>query len=209
MLAARGPSQSPTLLVDHTSSHGAEVTQIRGILLVKSVENLRAAGLFERYAAQLTPSLREQVEFAIASSWIPIEVAEEHYAACDRLGLTEQEIDRLGTLMAGSIGGTLMSALIKTTRGAGLDGMWTALKQCDRLWDRRYIGGGVTVIQTGPKDLILENHGISLAKSRHWRSGLRSYWLALGKLMTNVVYITPVRARQPHPHRVALAGSWV
>jgi hypothetical protein len=209
MHAARGLSETPTLVVDYLSSHGPEVSQIRGILLVKSLENLRAAGLFERYAAQLSPSSREQMESTIASSWIPIDVADEHYAACDRLNLTDAEIERLGQLMAGSLSSTLMSALLKTTRHAGLEGMWTAMKQTDRLWDRMYMGGGVTVIKTGPKDLILENHGISLAKSRHWRNGFRAYWLALGKLVTNVVYITPVRPRQPHPHRVAIAGSWV
>jgi hypothetical protein len=87
--------------------------------------------------------------------------------------------------------------------------LWTILKQNDRLWDRMYQGGGVTVIKAGPKDLILENHGISLAESRHFRAAYRAYWVALGRLSAKSVYVKLIAPREPHPHRIAFAGSWV
>ena len=208
MLQAR-PSGPSTVVVDHQSSHGPEVTHIRGIVLVKSLENLRKAELFERYAAELDSSVRAQIEGAMASSWIPVGLAEEHYAACDRLALNEATIERLGALMAESMDNTVMSTLLKTTRQAGVESMWSALKQCDRLWDRLYQGGRTTLLQLGPKDLILEHHGIPLAKSRHFRAGLRAYWVALGQMMTKVVYVKLVRPRMAHPHSIALSGSWV
>lgn len=197
------------LLLDHVSRHGPTVTHIRGVVLLKSVENLRKAGLFERYAAALDPAYREQIEAALASSWLPLAVAEAHYAACDGMRLGDAEIDRLGALMAEGMSNALFSMLIKVTRQAGVESMWSALKQNDRIWDRMYQGGQVTIIQTGPKDLITENRGISLAQSRYWRCGLRAYWMALGKLMTNVVYVKSIPPREPHPHSVAFAGSWV
>ncbi|HEX6242418.1 MAG TPA: hypothetical protein VFZ61_16010 [Polyangiales bacterium] len=208
MLSAR-PSGPYTVVVDHQSSHGPEVTHIRGILLVKSLENLRKAELFERYAAELSDTLRNQIEGTMATSWVPVELAEEHYAACDRLALNEPTIERLGALMAESMDSSVMSTLLKTTRQAGVESMWSALKQTDRLWDRLYQGGKTTLLQLGPKDLILEHHGISLAKSRHFRAGLRAYWVALGQMMTKVVYVKLIRPRVPHPHSIALAGSWV
>jgi hypothetical protein len=198
-----------TLLLDHVSSHGRTVSHIRGVVLLKSLENLRRAGLFEHYTAALEPAYREQIESALASSWLPLAVAEAHSAACDRMRLGDAEIDRLGALMAESMGDALFSILLKVTRQAGVESMWAALKQNDRIWDRMYQGGQVTIIQTGPKDLIMENRGIALAQSRYWRSGLRAYWLALGKLMTKVVYVKQIPPRAPDPHSVAFAGSWV
>jgi hypothetical protein len=208
MVTKRGGAAA-TVLVDHMSSQGPKVTHMRGILLVKSIENLRSAGLFERYAGTIEASLREQVEFSLASSWVPIELCEEHYAACDRLGLGDAEIERLGVLMAQEIGNTMMSVLLKSTRQAGVESNWSALKQCGRFWDRSYIGGGVTLLQAGPKDSIIEFHGISLAKSRHWRMASRAFWLGLGQITTRSAYVKLTLPREADAHRIAFAGSWV
>jgi hypothetical protein len=208
MLSRRRDAES-TVLVDYMSSQGPKVTHMRGILLVKSVENLRVAGLFQRYVAALPASLREQVEFSLATSWVPIELCEEHYAACDRLRLSDSESERLGALMAEVIGNTMLGAILKSTRQAGVESIWTALKQCGRFWDRLYVGGGVTLIQAGPKDSIIEFHGISLAKSRHWRMASRAFWLGLAQATARAAYIRLVPPREADAHRVAFAGSWV
>jgi hypothetical protein len=205
----RGEAAAVTVLVDHMSSQGPKVTHMRGILLVKSVDNLRASGLFERYAAVLPPELREQVEFALAASWVSIDLCEAHYAACDRLGLSDSEVERLGGLMAQGIGNTMMSTLLKTTRQAGVESNWTALKQCGRFWDRSYLGGGVTLMQVGPKDSLMEFHGIPLAKSRHWRMGARAFWLGIAQITARSAYVRLTAPREADAQRVAFAGSWV
>jgi hypothetical protein len=208
-MLSRRSDTALSVLVDHMSSQGPRVTHMRGLLLVKSVENLRAAGLYARYAAILDPIVREQVEFSLAASWVPIDVCEQHYAACDRLGLNDSEIERLGALMAEGIGNTMMSALLKSTRAAGVESNWTALKQCGRFWDRTHIGGGVTLMQVGPKDSIMEYHGISLAKSRHWRMGARTFWLGIARLAARSAYVRLIPPREADPNRVAFSGSWV
>ena len=199
----------PEILVDHVSPHGPNVTHIRGIILTKSIENLVGAGLHERYLRELEPELHEPMRFVIAASWVPVDLARAHYAACDRLRLSDRTIEELGSLMAASMGSTLFASLLRAVRSAGMDNLWTALKQNDRLWDRMYQGGGVTVIKLGPKDLTLENHGISLAESRHFRAGYRAYWVALGSLFAKAAYVKFVAPREPHPHRIAISGSWV
>jgi hypothetical protein len=199
----------PEIVVDHVSPHGPNVTHIRGIVLTKSMENLVRAGLKDRYLRELEPELHESMRFVIASSWVPIELARAHYGACDRMRLGDRTTDELGELMAASMGGTLFASLLRATRSAGMESLWTVLKQNDRLWDRMYQGGGVTVIKLGPKDLTLENHGISLAESRHFRAAYRAYWAALGQLFAKAAYVKIVAAREPHPHRIALSGSWV
>lgn len=197
------------VLVDHTSSHGRVVTHIRGIMLVKSVENLRKAGHFERYAAHASPALRQTIEFTLAASWVPIDVCEAHYAACDQLGLSESEIERLGEMLGEEIGASMMGLLLKSTRSAGVESTWASLKQCGRFWDRAYQGGGVTLLQAGPKDSVMEYHGISLAKSRHWRMGARAFWLGISRLAARKAYVKLVRPREADAHRIAFAGSWV
>jgi hypothetical protein len=197
------------VVVDHVSAHGPNVTHMRGIVLVKSIENLRLAGLEERYLRELEPDLHEPMRFLIAASWVPIDLAMAHYAACDRMRLDDRATEELGSLMANSMGGTLFNSLLRTTRNAGIESLWSVLKQNDRLWDRMYQGGGVTVIKTGPKDLVLENHGISLATSRHFRAAYRAYWIGLGRLLARVAYVKLIAPREPHPHRIAFAGSWV
>lgn len=196
-------------MVDHVSPHGPNVTHIRGLILTKSMENLVRAGLHERYLRELEPELHQPMRFVIASSWVPIGLARAHYVACDRMKLGDRATEELGSLMAASMSSTLFASLLRTVRSAGLDSLWTVLKQNDRLWDRMYQGGGVTVIKLGPKDLILENHGISLAESRHFRAGYRAYWSALGALVAKAAYVKLVAPREPHPHRIAIAGSWV
>jgi hypothetical protein len=206
---SRRPAEPQEIVVDHVSAHGPSVTHIRGLILTKSIENLTQAGLSERYLRELPSDLHETMRFVIASSWVPIELARAHYEACDRMKLGDRTTEELGELMAASMSGTLFASLLRTTRSAGMESLWTALRQNDRLWDRMYQGGGVTVIKLGPKDLILENHGISLAESRHFRAAYRAYWLALGRLFAKAVFVKLVAPREAHPHRIALAGSWV
>jgi hypothetical protein len=197
------------IVVDHVSPHGPNVTHIRGIVLTKSIENLTRAGLLDRYLRELDPQLHEPMRFVIAASWVPIDLGRAHYDACDRMRLGDRTTEELGELMAASMGGTLFASLLRATRNAGMESLWTVLKQNDRLWDRMYQGGGVTVIKLGPKDLVLENHGISLAESRHFRAAYRAYWVALGRLFAKAAYVKIVAPREPHPHRIAMAGSWV
>lgn len=196
-------------MVDYVSPHGPNVTHIRGIILTKSMENLVQAGLHERYLKELEPELHESMRFVIAASWVPIELARAHYEACDRMRLGDRTTDDLGSRMAASMSGPLFASLLRATRSAGMESLWTVLKQKDRLWDRMYQGGGVTVIKVGPKDLILENHGISLAESRHFKAAYRAYWSALGALFAKAAHVKFVSPREPHPHRIAIAGSWV
>ncbi len=197
------------VIVDHVSAHGPYVTHMRGTLLVNSVEHLRQLGVYERYLELLEASARDHVAYAIAASWIPIEIALAHYQACDALKLGERDCQTLGSMMAQRIADTFLGTVLRVTRRAGVESFWSLMSQNSRIWDRMYLGGGVTVIQTGPKDVIVENHGLPLVTSRHWRFAYEAYWKALGAIFTKVAFVKAVHPREAHPHRIALAGSWV
>jgi hypothetical protein len=182
---------------------------MRGTMLVSSIENLRLLGHYERYLSLLPVQHSDTLVYAIATSWVPMEVALAHYAACDALELEEPERQRLGELMAERVASTFLAAMLRGSRSVGVDGFWFALGQNDRLYDRMYQGGGVRVIQTGPKDATLENHGLPLVQSRHFRSAYVAYMAALVRLFAKIAYVQQVHPSQPHPHSIAVAGSWV
>lgn len=209
MSAADSRSFEAQVLLDYISPRGATVTHMRGTLLVNSIENLRAIGQYDRYVSLLPAAHREAILYAIAASWIPIELASLHYEACDQLLLDDTQFSRLGGLTAARLAETFLSSVLRATRTAGVDAMWFALKQNDRLWDRMYQGGGVCVIQTGPKDLVLENQGLPFVGSRYWRSVYIRYLHALGSMFSRVAFVKAVHPRVPHPHRIAIGGSWV
>jgi len=197
------------VIVEHVSSLGPTATHMRGTLLVNSHENLRTLGLFEAYTAALSPRHREPIMYAIAASWIPMEVALAHYEACDSLALDPAQFAKLGELMAMRVTDTFLSSALRTTRNAGIESVWLALQHNDRLWDRMYMGGGVTVVRTGPKDLLHETHGLPLVTSRYWRSAYVHYVTAFTNLFTRASYVKAVRASAPDPHRIAVAISFV
>ena len=202
---------SPTgeIVVDHVSSEGPTVTHMRGLMLVSSLANLRAAGFFPRYLDNLPPMHREGILYAIASSWVPIELVLAHYQTIDRLNLDQAQVRQLGELMARKVSESILSFALRTLRDAGVETIWKLLGQQDRIWDRMYQGGGVTVLKTGPKDVVLENHGLPLLESRYFRAAHVEYLRAVSSMFTKVVFTKQVRARVPHPHRIAIAGSWV
>lgn len=203
-VAARGE-----IVVDHISADGPTATHMRGIMLVSSLQNLREAGFYDRYMENLPPMHREPIAYTIAASWVPIDLMLAHYQACDRMQLDQSQIRVLGKLMADKAADSFLSVALRTLRDAGVETIWRLLAQQDRIWDRMYRGGGVTVLRTGPKDVLFENHGLPLVQSRYFRKAHVEYMRAVSSMFTKVVFTKEVRPREPHPHRIAIAGSWV
>ena len=70
----------------------APLTHLRSTLLGASILALKHHGLYERYLAQLPDARRDEILLAVAGQWLPIELGEIHYNACDAMGLPEDEI---------------------------------------------------------------------------------------------------------------------
>jgi ribose/xylose/arabinose/galactoside ABC-type transport system permease subunit len=90
-----------------------------------------------------------------------------------------------------------------------MDAAWIALGSQARIYDRMYLGGGVTVLRTGPKDAIVELHGLPLASYRYFCVAYCGYMRGLAGMLLERYYICITRARQSDAHTVALAGSWI
>lgn len=209
MSGARASLVAPQTILEHVSAQGPNVTHVRGMLLVTGRDNLRELGVFEQYERLLPHSQRDAVLYALASSWVPIEVALVHYRTCDQLELDAVQIARLGELSAARMIDTFFGRALKLSRELGADSYWQLLAQHGRVYDRMYQGGGVTVLQTGPKDMWLENHGQPLVSCRFWRSLYLAYMASIGRAFAKASYVNLVRPRTPSPHAIAITGSWV
>ena len=197
------------VVLDYVSPLGPNVTHMRGTLLVNSLDNLRTLGLYDRYLEALPPSHQEVIPYTIAASWIPIDIALIHYETCDAIGLSEEQLEKMGEMMATRVADTFLATVLRTTRNAGVESFWTALSQNHRLLERMYQGGGMAVLKTGPKDLILENTGLPVVTSRYWRQVYVYYMKAVSGLFTKVAYAKLVQPRVAHVHSIAVACSWV
>jgi hypothetical protein len=200
---------APRVVCEHVHAHGPTVTHVRGMLIASARENLREIGVFDRYAQTLPGGMRDAVLYALASSWLPVEVALAHYHTCDQLELTPDQITRLGELSANRMIDTFFGRALKVAREVGAESYWALLEQNARVYDRMYQGGGVTVLQTGPKDMYLENIGQPLSTCRFWRLLYLAYMEAIGRAFAKASYVKLVKPRATSANAIAISGSWV
>jgi hypothetical protein len=155
-------------LAEHHSSHGPMVVDIRGSLIVSSLETLRELDLFDRYLACLPADQHERVLYVLAASWVPIDVAMAHYGACEAMQLGEAELENIGGHVAKRIMGTFLGTLIKTASSIIVPHR-VPLRQYPRLWDRLLRGGGCSVSALGLYDARIESRGVPMFRFRYFR----------------------------------------
>ncbi|MET0343614.1 MAG: hypothetical protein ABW252_21560 [Polyangiales bacterium] len=195
-----------TLVVDHAGSSGAEVSHVRGALIVSSLQTLRELKLYERYLTQLPSGMHESVLYALASSWVPREAAMAHYAACDAMSLSEPELGAIGERVCNRIMGTFMSTLLRGARPSGANVAAIALPAYPRIYDRVMQGGRVLIHLTGPKDATIETRGIAMFRYRYFRLAHHALVRGAGLMMTKAFYVRQIKASDI---ATTLALSWV
>lgn len=159
------------VLLDHSSTHGAIMRNVRGSLIASSLQTLREQGHYERYLALLPAQFRDTVLYGVASSWLPLEAAEAHYQACDDLALDDTEIVAMGEAVSKRIMGTFLGTMLRTGRTVGATPTpWLVLCQYHRVCERILDGGKFMVIELGPKDAVVQTRGLPLFRSRYFRT---------------------------------------
>ena len=199
---------SGALLVDHVSAHGTRVKQVRGILLMNAIANLREWGLYERYLEQLPQNARYTLQGVIAASWVDIGVAITHYEASAHLGIDEGRAADAGDRLGDRIAKTYLGMTLRTARGAGLDAFGFVLRRNNTMWDRMYQGGGTRLRQLGPKEVLLEDFGNPIFRFELCRIGYYAYWNALGRLCCRDFSITPRASARLDDDRLVTHFTW-
>ena len=195
------------LLIDHKSSAGDTVVQVRGSLIVSSLQTLRELEFFPRYLEHLPAASHDDVLLALAASWLPLNVAMTHYAACDAMRLDDTELEMIGQAVSGRIMGTFLGTLLRGSRQIGAPSApLVALKHYDKLWDRLLVGGACNVVQTGPKDAIIESKGLPMFRYRYFRVAYASLIRGAGLMFANTFY---ARVQRSSDSTMIVSISWV
>lgn len=198
------------MLVDYMTPGSPAVTAVRGSLGVGIKKLLSDTGHYERYLAALPEQNRDAAKYALAASWVPAAQAMAHCQTVDALQLSDKEVQEIGQVLGGYILDNLFASVLRAARNAGADaGAWMCLKHADRVWGRVYQGGGVSVIQAGPKDAIIEVHGLPFAESPAFRVMHCAFLRGIVMLVARACVAKVTRAREPRRGTIAVSLSWV
>jgi hypothetical protein len=155
------------VVIPHDPTRGP-VTAVKSMLVQFSVAQVKYYGYFERYAQFIAPGLPEDLLSRLASSWLPVELVMAHYEACDKLGLSANEVARLATRVGEHLQERSYVSAAKKGRPRDFD-LWTEIPVLHRMWDRLYQGGSVQVVKMGPKHQILELRGFPMNRVAYYR----------------------------------------
>ncbi|HEY2515225.1 MAG TPA: hypothetical protein VGI39_30370 [Polyangiaceae bacterium] len=183
----------------------ARCTTVRRTVLLSSLRALRERGHIEAYGG-VAPRLVERIAAAV-DPWLPIALAEDHYAACDLLDLPEEEILVLGAAVA-PVQAAGVRVMFSAARAAGAS-VWTPLRNVPRYWTRMYNGSGVRVVERGPKDALVIIESNPLARYRYWRLALRGVIENLTRELASAAVVREMRRRDSPADMASYAISWV
>jgi hypothetical protein len=182
------------------------VESFRSTWLSSSLRSLRERDLIDAYLANLPAKHHDAVLNAVVGVWLPIDVAVAHYMACDALGLPSADAIQIGREATSRVHGTLLTTFVRLAKGAGVT-PWTVLVRLQELWQRIWLGGGVSVVKLGPKEARIEIGGWPCASSGYCRAALRGVIPAINDLFCQKSYaneILPLTTRTS----VAYLISW-
>jgi hypothetical protein len=148
------------------------VTHVRGTLLVASREQMLAVGAYDRYLAALSEETKEQLVSLIAASWVPVDLALEHFHAIDRLDLPLDLVEKATAAVAVKLQGALFRTAAKAVQASGASPL-SIVRTVGMLWGRMFQGGAIDVRSTGRKEGLVRLLGSPLLASRYHRTGFR------------------------------------
>jgi hypothetical protein len=140
-----------------------------------------------RYFAELPRDLHEEMQTLTPGFWVPIDLARNHYRACDAMGLTDEEATALGEDVSLKTQLTYVGTLGRAAGGLGAT-PWVLFPNVHRIWGRMVEGADTGVYKVGPKEALVCLVGCELADLRYFRVGLIGYYRAIARVLSRVAY---------------------
>ncbi len=172
------------------------VTQMRSITVCASLLGLAKAGLSARHQALLPDRSRAALSALTASEWMPIELAMDHYRACEALQLDAEQFDWMYKESSTRLRGTVLSTVLSLARAVGGTPL-LPMGHYPRIWDRLYRGGAVGVVrpQGRANTAQMDIRGLPLVQIPYFARGfVRLHQNALEHFARSV----RITAGQPH-----------
>jgi hypothetical protein len=179
----------------------------RSTLVASSLESLRRHNLFDRYRAIVPAEHREAILSTVAGLWLPIEVGLAHYEAVDRLGMTTEQQEQIGSEVSHKLQDTFLGTVMKMATNAGVT-PWTLLPKGNQFYSRLFRGGGGTrVIKLGPKEARSDVVGLPLLSVPYFRHSLRGLYQGAISVFCTKCYVHEV-IRKSSSTSTAFRISW-
>jgi hypothetical protein len=166
-------------------------TEFRSTWLSASLARLRERGLMERYLELLPARHHEPVLHSIAGTWLPAEIAVEHYRALGGLGDGPAEMIQGGREITRRLEKTIFSLGFRAARELGVT-PWSVLRMLPSVFEREWRGGGLAVFRLAPKDARVELAGFPCASIPYCRIGMRGVIMAMCDLVCSKAFCREV-----------------
>jgi hypothetical protein len=144
------------------------LTAVRRMLIHSSIRELQQMGYYERYRDLILPQSLARISELIGPGSMPVELALEHYQACDQLGLSDEQTYTAGLRAGENIGDALMVAS-KQLGSSTERSAWDMIGAFYRMSRRIYEGGSSQYVKLGPNMLQIENRLNPLFSVRYYR----------------------------------------
>jgi hypothetical protein len=186
----------------------ADVTHVRGTVLVASQRSLKARNAWDSYQAHIDPAFRDALSIVLASSWVPIDAAVAHYQACDRLQLDQEEIRAFGRETGRIIYSATVAVVMKLSNQFGTTPL-AILRNLDRFSDRTWKGGGAFEVKLlGPKEAEVLWFGQPCGTVPYFREGFGAFLCGTFEPLCRMSYYRVVRP-PAGVNAIAYRFSWV
>ncbi len=184
----------------------AMTTQVKGTWIASVLHSMRVAGQYDEYLRILPPRTRERILSVVSGEWVEIDLLMDHYATCDRLHLPAAELFDLGRKVMEHAQRNPLTSTARAAAGALLT-PWTPLSQLQRIWDRFMRGGGVSVVQLGPKEARVELIQFPGCRYRHFQIATRGVVHAVLSTCCQRAFVTELPA-YARPTAMAMRVAW-
>jgi hypothetical protein len=202
------PAAPVDVVFEPESSPVLALHAMRSTILLSCVASVTRAGMYDRYRTFLDPAAARALDEAVAGTWLSVDVALAHYAACDAMGAPRSQHVQLGMDAAEISKTALVGTALRLASMAGTD-TWTFLGMVGRFWPRAYQGSAVRVIRRGPKEALIDviEHGVLLG-SPYARGTFRGFCAALVAPFCEQIYVRELGV-DPRTRRVSFIAQWV
>jgi hypothetical protein len=181
--------------------------RVKSTLLVGSLRALRSRGHGDAYLSKVEPEVVKTISALGVPQWLDIRIAEGHYAACDALRLTVDEMMKVGAVVAPTAASGVQ-VILHAARTTGAT-PWTVLDRAPMYWKRMYDGSNLAVSKTGPKDATIAIRRNVLARYAYWRIGLRGIVVELARSLSTTAYARELPSPGLMHDAVTYGLSWV
>jgi hypothetical protein len=195
------------LPAQYPPGHTRPATRVRSTLLAASVQGLREMGWEARYFAALPSERHLELRMLTAGTWMPLELGVTHYRACDAMGLTSEEMDRMGENVSLRTQKSFVGMLGRAAAGAGAT-PWTIIGNVHRIYGRMIDGADHCIYRVGPKEALIVNVGCPLVEIPYFRTAMIAYYRAAIGVVASTVYANEV-PRYRKPLTVGVQVAWV